>query len=388
MKFAATLVIAACLFLCTPAPAQTLVYSLSYSETQASSRARFASVSAFPGLRSDAENLAMLRNSRKNEIYSVSVADGKRSLLFSDEGMNLEIAAWGSVSGSNKAYSKGTWRYFATIPVSPANSASYRGVKSEDGIYELALDGSNHFRKIADAQKQGRPALNSQGTKAEAESADAQSIVIYSVPEWKLLATLDLDKLSKTHCPSCTPASYGWMADGNRIWVELVVVGDEDEEEAKANHPGTYILSGDGADLGAIPDEIGAFQLAGYVHPKFLERRFLGQLPDGRYLFLDHGTKQGKPSNQFEPFLVISGPDAKLQKDFALKFPIGGWISPSGKYLAYIESRLTPDYRSEPHLWVKNLESGEEKELLSTPPPNPPSSPEPNVTLFILGWMN
>jgi len=365
--------------------AQTLVYSLSYSETQASSRARFAPL---PAQRSDAENLAILRNTRKNEIYSITVADGKRSLLFSDEGMDLETAARGSVSGSAKVYTKGVWRYYAIVPVSPANSTSYRGVKSEDGIYELSLDGSNRFRKIADAQKEGRAVLNPQATKAAAESADAQSILIYSIPDWKLIATLDLTKLAKAHCPSCTPTAYGWMADGNRLYVEIVVVGEEDDDEAKADHPGTYILSPDEGDLGAIPAETGAFHLAGYVHPNFIERRFIGQLPDGRYLFLDFGAKQGMPLNQTEPFLVISGLASKPQKYFPLKFQIGGWISPSGRYLAFTERRQTPDYRTELHLWVKDLESGEEKELLSTAPPNPPSSPEPNVALFVLGWMH
>jgi hypothetical protein len=67
-----------CLLSCAPARAQTLVYSLSYSETMASSRARFANMSPNPGLRSEAENIATLRNTRKNEIYSISVADGKR----------------------------------------------------------------------------------------------------------------------------------------------------------------------------------------------------------------------------------------------------------------------------------------------------------------------
>ncbi len=384
MKSAVVLAFVACLLLCAQARAQTLVYALSYSETQASSRARFANVSPAPGLRSEAENIAMLRNSRKNEIYAVSVADGKHSLLFSDEGTNLEIAGWGSVSGSAKAYTKGTWRYFATIPISPANSTTYRGVKSEEGIYELTLDGSNHFRKIADAQNEGRAVLNPQASKAAAESSDGQSLFIYSVPEWKLLATLDLVKLAKTHCPDCS-ASYGWMADGNRLHVELV---EGEEEDAKADHPGTYILSGDGADLGPIPANIGTFLVAGYIHPNFIQRQFQGQLPDGRYLFLDYGAKQGKSPGRTEPFLIISGNDSTPQKTFPLKFAIGGFISPSGKYLAYIERRTTSDYRSELHLWVKNLETGEDKELASIPPPAPPSSPEPNQTIFILGWMN
>lgn len=374
-------VIASCLAMCTQPRAQTLVYALSYSETQASSRARFANVSPAPALRSEAENIAMLRNTRKNEIYSISMADGKHSLLFSDEGMHLEIRAWGSVSGAAKVYTTGVWRERRGAPTP--------GFYSDDGIYELSLDGSNHFRKIADDQKQGRPVLNAQGTKAAfvGWTNDKFAASIYAVPEWKLLASWDFGKLLQTHCPDCSPTSYGWMADGNRLYVSMVVAGEEDDT-AKVDHPGTYLLSGDGADLGAIPANIGVFQLDGYIHPKFIDRQFQGQSPDGRYLFLDYGAKQGKSPGQTEPFLVIAGADGKLQKILPLKFPVGGYISPSGKFLAYLESRITPNYRSELHLWVKNLETGEEKELFSTPPPGPPSSPEPNATISILGWMN
>jgi hypothetical protein len=102
MKLSTRLLTVSCLFFCTQARSQTLVYSLSYVETRASFRARFANVSPLPGRRSQEENLAMLRHTRKTEIYSVSVADGKRSLLFSDEGMHLETQATGTVSGSGK----------------------------------------------------------------------------------------------------------------------------------------------------------------------------------------------------------------------------------------------------------------------------------------------
>src|SRR5258707_4038287 len=52
------------------------------------------------------------------------------------------------------------------------------------------------------------------------------------------------------------------------------------------------------------------------------------------------------------------------------------------------DDRLTPNYQTERHLWVKDLASGEDKELFAAPPPKPPTSPEPNVTLSILGWIN
>jgi hypothetical protein len=380
MKSIGGFAIVVCLLFCAQARAQTLVYSLSYTDTAASRQARFANVSPAPGLRTEAENVAMLRNTRKNEIYSVSLADGKRSLLFSDDNMHLEIRAWGSVSGTAKAYTTGVWRERRATPTP--------GFYSDDGIYEIDLDGSNRFRKLADDQKKGRPALNLQGTKAAFVSwGDGKfTASIYAVPDWKLLAAWDFAKLVQTRCPTCVPASYGWMGDGNRLYVELVLGAADGDPAEKADHPGTYIFSGEGADLGTIPAETAAFEVPGYFHPE-VDRHFLDQLPDGRYLFLDYRAKQGG-SGKTETFLVISGPDAKLQKAIPMKFPFDGYISPSGRYLAYVEHRTTPDYRSELHLWVTDLQSGEEKELASTSPSNPPSSPEPNVTLSVLGWLN
>jgi hypothetical protein len=101
----------------------------------------------------------MLRHTRKTEIHSVSVVDGKHSLVFSDEGMQLETQATGAVSGSGKAYMLGLWREWHTAPVP--------GIHEDHAYYEIALDGSKHFRRIADAQPNSpRPVLNALGTKA------------------------------------------------------------------------------------------------------------------------------------------------------------------------------------------------------------------------------
>jgi len=319
----------------------------------------------------------MVRNTRKNEIYSISIADGKRSLLFSDDGTHLEISAGDTVSRGAKAYTVGVWRERRMTP-SP-------GLYSDDGIYELSLDSSNHFRKIGTALSRAAPVLNPQATQAAVQSADAQSILIYSVPDWKVLSTLNVAKLVQTHCPVCVTTSFGWLADGSRLFVELDV-GDEDDS-GTANHPGAYIFSAKGVDQGAIPPEVGAFHYPGYVHAQVIDRHLLGQSPDGQYLFLDYGVKQRNSDGQTAPFLVIAGSDQKSVKQFPLRFPIGTiYLSPSGKYGAYLESRQTPDYHGEPHLWVRDLNSGDEEDLLSVPPPNPPQSPTPNILLSILGW--
>jgi len=383
MKLSASLLTVSCLLFCTQARSQSLVYSLTYVETRASFQAHFANVPPFPGRRSDDENLSMLRGTRKTEIYSISAAGGKPALLFSDEGPHLQIMATGTVASDGKAYIAGSWRERRTIPTPT--------VTSEEAIYEISLDGSNHFRKIADAQPNQPPAiLNSQSTRVAFEAFNHGKFVvsIYAVPEWKLLHTWDLAKLMQTHCPACNPLSYGWLADGKHLYIELGLAGEEEGDLASANTPGTYLLSEDGTDLRSVSPQTGALQLPGYIQPKFIDRHFLGQLPDGSDLFQDYAVPKGGPFWNPKPFLIVAKPGSDSQKQFPLKFAIGrGFPSPSGKYLAYIEDRQTPN-RTELHLWVKDLESGAEKELFAVPPPNPPASPEPNLILSILGWIN
>ena len=382
MKPRINLLIALTLLLtCGPMRGQSVIYSLSYSETQASRRIRFPN--GVIGAPID-DRLAMLRNLRKTEIYSVSIADGKRTLLFSDEGMNLEISPAGPV-GNGKAYVTGLVREWRTTPIPGAYSQPL-------AIYEINLDGSRQFRRVVEIQPNQPPALvNRQATKGVVETfVDGKYMVfVYDLPGWKLLHSWELTKVSQPHCPSCTPISYGWLADGQRLFFKLDVVGDIDADTlSKHDRPGTYLASESGDDLGAIPAEIGRLELAGYMHPNFIIRDFIGQLPDGSYVFQDYATKQGKSPGETEPFLVIANPDSKAQKQFPQRFPVGGHLSPSGKYMSCIEDRRTANYQVERHLWVEDLQSGQEKELFSIPPPQPPTSPEPNVSFNVLGWMN
>jgi hypothetical protein len=264
-------------------------------------------------------------------------------------------------------------------------------VAAEEGVYEISLDGSNHFRKISDAQPNQPPAiLNMQGTRAAFQTySDKYVVSIYSIPEWKPLHTWDLNALLKAHCPACTPVTYGWLADGKRLYFEITEVGDDEEATAATNKPGTYLVNEEGADLGGVSPQTNAAPYEGYTHANFVEPHFLGQLPGGANLFQDYAIKKGGPAANPVPFLVIANSDPKAQKQFPMKFAVSGAVSsPSGQYLAFIENRHTPDYRTELHLWVKNVATGEDKEVFAAPPPPLPNSPEPNVTLSLLGWLS
>jgi hypothetical protein len=364
------------------AQAQKLVYSLSYTDTQAGFHARYptGALGATPHAK-----LAMLRSLLKSETYSVSLVDGQRSLLFSDADMDLEISPTGGAVGANKAYVIGVEHEWRTSPVPGAYA-------EPPAIYELNLDGSKLFRRFIRKQENQSPIfLNPQETKAAIQNfVDGKYLIsIYEFPSWNLLHKWALTKLTEIHCPDCMPLSFGWLADGEHLFFNLDIVDDDGEDQSAKDVPGVYFASEEGNDLGPIPP-LGPLTLAGFTRPNYLISNLLGQLPGGSYMFQDYATRQGAAPGNAEGFLVTYNSESKQQKHFPLRpriRPLSWSMSPSGKYLAFIEDRLTQNYRTESHLWVMDLESGEEKELLNTPAPNPPHSLEPNVAVTILGWL-
>lgn len=338
----------------------------------------------------------MLRRSLKNEIWSVSMADGKRTLLFSDEAMsNFEIMPASepgySLLAGEKAFVRGVERSWHGQP-NPGAS------ETPQGIYEISLDGSKRFRRLIDVKPNTAPImLNLAGTKAAFQSMDPGSgkymLDVYGLPEWKLLRSVDLNKAFQAHCPACLVQSGGWLVDGKALFFD-VEPGDEDEDVASPNQvPGNYIISDDGADLGSIPRTAGRMQLAGYERLNSFGARVIGQLADGNYVLCDYALKTNprpKPPVEYEPFLVITDRDFKILKQLQIgHLRVSDFVlSADGKYVAFEEDRMTPNYRTERHIWAKDLETGEAKELFVAPPPNPPSSAEPNISVTIVGWID
>src|SRR5271155_5106617 len=269
VKLSVNLLIASSLLLCAQARGQTLIYALSYAETPASLHARFPR-----GFLGEPVNssLAMLRSFRKTEIYSVSMIDGKRSLLFSDEGMNLEIRPTGSTVGADKAYAIGIMGEWRTTPTPGASS-------EPPAIYEVNLDGSNRFRRLLEVQPYQSPALLNPQTKKAVFGGFVSNgkyvVSIYDVPTGKLLHSWEF---TQTHCRDCVPVSYGWLADGKRLFFNLDIGADEPSNH---NVPGAYITAEDGTDLGGIPVLAGQLQLPGYNREMEATPLLLGQLPDG-----------------------------------------------------------------------------------------------------------
>ena len=378
------------LFSLSPARAQSLIYAVSYRETRASFQARFPTGALGA---SNKEKLAMLRSSRKTEIYSVSIIDGKRTLVFSDQGMNFEINPANPASAAGKAYVIGVEREWRTVP----NPGAYA---EPPAIYEISLDGANKFRKLFQVlPNQTAIQFNREASKAAFETfEDGKYVVfVYDVPSWKLLHKWELTSLVNAHCPACLPTSFGWLADGKRLFLNLDFGAEDDDDDSAStapkvqNLPGTYLASDDGADFGALlPDTI-HLEFPGYAKQSNTIPYLIGQLPDGSYVFRDFALRKDpapKPPVELEPLIVQIAPDFNVRQLVPLKkLRLGNYaMSALGRYLAYVEDRQIPNYRTERHLWAKDLQSGAETELFAAPPPNPPSSPEPNVTLTIVGW--
>lgn len=320
----------------------------------------------------------MLRGCRKNEIYSISMTNGKPILVFSDEALDVEIRPTGPVLGTDKAYGIGILREWRSEPVP--------GVYVQpDALYEISLDGSNRVRRLFEIGEKHPMGIfvNVQGTKAATAgfTGEKYEVSVYDVPAWRLLRTWDLSKVIAKNCPDCSLASWGWLGDGTRLFFNISVAGDDATSQDKE---GTYAVAEDGTDLGKLLPKRGTFEESGIAHPNFVDGSLIAQTPDGDYVF-EHSLESRQSRAHPQTFLVVSGP--RLQKAFTEKSRLSSFrLSSAGRYLGYIEERQLPTYQTERHLWGRDLRSGDEKEFFVTPPLGLPTSPDLNVALTVLGW--
>lgn len=371
--------------------AQELVYTATYPKA-APARGIFATRPPT----SPQERMMMARRARKNEIWAMSLKDGKRTLFFSDEGTNFELIPTVDMGHSpfasgNVAYVRGVERSWRNVP----QQALPMLYETPPGIYEVSLDGSNRFRRLFDATQNMSPAMvNAAGTRAAFygwEDKGGYFLYVYELMSGKLLTRANIVKVLQAHCASCLPQEAGWLADGKTLFFVLQE-GDEDDDstsEAPPGGPGTCLLSEQGANLGAVPTHAGEMNLSDYERETSIAPYLIAQAEDGSYVFLDYGLKKGllpKAPIHLDGLLILTGPDFKVRK----QIPLGRWggsefqLSRDGTWLAYAENRELPTYRAEQHFWVRNLRTDEEKELLIIPPANPP---EPKASVILLGWI-
>ena len=391
------LVAAVCLTIGAPAAnTQSLVYMVTYGNTPAGFRAKY-SRGIFPiHPKTPQEQIAMARRTIKNEIWAVSLKDGKRTRLFSDEGANFELTPavdmghWPFANGS--AYLRGVERTLKEVPQQSIPNV----YETPLGVYEVSLDGSNRFRRLFDAtQNMSGAMVNAAGTRVAfwgVEDKGGYFLYVHELPSGKLLARANITKILQAHCRSCLPETAGWLADGKRLYFTLEEGDDDDSvDEAPSGGPETCVLSEQGGDLGRLPAHAGEVSLPDYTREISISPYLIGQTADGAYVFRDYGEKKGprpKPPAVLDGMLVFDGPDFKIRKQVPLRKRASAFaLAPDASYLAFVEDRELPSYKTERHIWAKNLQTGEENELFVAPPFNPPNSLEPNKNASILGWL-
>jgi len=355
----------------------SLVYSLSH---------RGAHPSGY-NIHSVPESLMMVRNYSKTDIFLVSMPDAKTSRVFSDEGPYFEIIPPGMFGGpgamvvaEDKAYASGIERGGSSVGIHSGRPA----------VYELALDASNKYRKLFEVQQEAAYAaarlfISPSGTKIGYVSVLKQHniVFIHDVATGTLLKSWDATNLFR-QCSDCDIGSVGWLADGNRLFFSL----DFGEESGPQSKVGTYVVSEDGGALGRLPLEQGELQMQDYISATGTAPVLLGQSPEGKYIF-EYFARQKTGLSQPQMFLVITTPERKVLGQIPLHTSLG--IGPheltrSGKFVAFSDPR-SRNYEREEHVWGLNLETREEKELITLPARTIPSS-EPRVTLDILGWLD
>jgi len=324
----------------------------------------------------------MVRIYSKTDIFLVSMPDAKPSRVFSDEGPHFEIIPGGMVVAENKAYASGIERQW----LGGSTPGVYAG---RPAVYELALDASNKYRKLFEIQQDAdyaaaRLFISPSGTKIGYVSVVKQKniVFIHEVATGKLLKSWDMTNLFR-QCSDCSINSVGWLADGKRLFFSV----DLGEESGPQSKVGTYVVSEDGGALGRLPLEQGRLQMQDYRNPTGTAPVLIGQSPEGNYIFEDFAQK--KTGSQPQRFLVITTPERKVLGQIPLHTSYGiepHNLSRSGKFVAFSDPR-SKNYQPEEHVWGMNLETREEKELITHPARTIPSS-EPKVTVTILGWLD
>lgn len=290
----------------------------------------------------------------KTEIAAVDPVSARKQTLFLDEKaaillpQHLYVLHF-PVAGGNKIFARAL----------PKNREG-RAAGGSAGLYELSADGSNSFRRIAPASEKTSFTdvfVNSSGALAGSTGwvKQRQYIFVNDTGSGELLHEIPVGGVFL----DCHASSIGWLPGSDRIFFTLEV-GDEDgTSEESYGRAGSYIMDVADGKATRLPD----WTMPGDSHPSH-PARMLGILPSGDFLYYRHkalfaaspaGTGGVKPATiDFGPIGEMPAYGASLT------------ISPSGRYIAAVKALLSS--RDSVHnIYLKDLETGQERVLLSLP---------------------
>ncbi|MDH5298159.1 MAG: hypothetical protein OEV91_04000 [Desulfobulbaceae bacterium] len=292
----------------------------------------------------------------RTELLAVDAASGKRHRLFDDQGLSLRLPQH---------------LYVFHFPVAGGNRIFARGVErlraAPGAIHELAVDGSNGFRKVCEAvgdEPPGEILVNGSGSRVGYLNrlGHRQLLFIHDVATGRLLSQVDL-----THrFLDCYAASSGWLNDEAKLYFSLATGDEHVTSDESYQRAGSYLLEEEGgrwSRLAPVPAS------AGELPPE--RERLLGTLA-GEMVYELMLPATGGKGGRFK--VVRMRPDGG--KVTAIGFSQGVdlysgievcyKLSPSGRYLAAARLPISASARSW-DIWLKDLKTGSERRLVTMP---------------------
>jgi hypothetical protein len=299
------------------------------------------------------------------DIYAVNPDNAMTRILFSDEGSPIVLRQQlyvfhFPVMGGNKLFAHAAAR--GTLVPFPGNAS----------LYELALNGSNSFRKITAItgdESVGDILANSNGTRIGYLNRQEGKLCLF-IHEVSTGTLLNQINMTETFL-DCYAAGIGWLSQSTTLYFSLQV-GDADVySEESYSRQGTYLLDENGTGLIKLAE---LPVRPGFYPPENV--RMIGVLPTNEYVFEmtlhRNNIIQGAPQTVFS--LVKWNPETYDCTDISFDPKAGPYsgiqvnyqLSPSGKYLAAARLPVSSSAVS-CDIWLKDLQNGKEKILLSIP---------------------
>jgi hypothetical protein len=319
----------------------------------------------------------------KAEVYALDPTTGKSTLLFSDEGTAISVS--GQTLNPEFGLAAGG-RLFAQA--FERDEKTGKRIYQKQALYELTTDGSHSYRKITPVDHYSPYTgffVNPDGTEIGCVKwmDGVQHLLILNTETDGMIRKIDL---SKTFI-DCYASSIGWTPDGNKLYFSLETGDVHVTSEESYALVGCYFMDEGGNNLIRL-DSLPAAE--GYRSPEMV--RFIGFLPSGEYLFaaadrrLDNVNKMrssvyvvaGLGTDQVEVRDVSFSPEANIPLGISGEMA----VSTSGKYIA-AHDVLHRSKDNVHHVWLKDIESGEEKSVYSFP-----CDRNAGPWVRILGWLD
>ncbi len=317
----------------------------------------------------------------KTEILSVDPETDEKQFVFSDEKtsivlvQNLYVFHF-PVMGGGKLFAHAAERG-RSVPF-PGNAS----------LYELYTDGSNLYRRICPvmgAESIADIFVNFTGTRIGYTNRlnRKQYIFVHDVVKGTLLSQIDIT----SKFLDCFASSIGWIPRSERLYFTLETGDDHVTSKESYARVGTYIMDERGQHFKKLPALPAA---KGFFSPE--TARLIGVLPTDEYVFETMQFTKRPSREQAQYHYAVS----KVKSDFLDINDIGFspattlyagirvnyQLSPSGKYLSAAKLPISSTAVSS-DVWLKNLHSGKETNILSLP-----TDGRRGPFLGLVGWLD